>query len=106
MARPKKYPDELIERGIGLAVESERPIARIAHDLRMHPETLRKAGAPGGCAGRAAPSRRDPEVRVGRRGVLRDHAGRVVASGGGLAAGRAHAHHAGSWMRCTTAAPA
>jgi transposase len=41
-ARPKKYPDELIARGIGLALESERPIAHIAADLGMHPETLRK----------------------------------------------------------------
>ena len=39
---PKKYPDELIQRGIRLALESERPIAHIAHDLGMHPETLRK----------------------------------------------------------------
>jgi transposase len=42
MARPTKYPDELIERGIRLALETERPIAHIAHDLGMHPETLRK----------------------------------------------------------------
>ena len=42
MARPKKYPDELIQRGIRLALESDRPIAHIAHDLGMHPETLRK----------------------------------------------------------------
>jgi transposase len=42
MARPKKYPPELIERGIRLALESERPIAHIAHDLGIHPETLRK----------------------------------------------------------------
>jgi transposase len=42
MARPKKYPDELIQRGIRLALESQRPIAHIAHDLGMHPETLRK----------------------------------------------------------------
>jgi transposase len=42
MARPKKYPDELIQRGVRLAVESQRPIAQIAHDLGMHPETLRK----------------------------------------------------------------
>jgi hypothetical protein len=33
MARPKKYPDELVERGIRLALESKRPIAHIAHDL-------------------------------------------------------------------------
>jgi len=42
MARPKKYPPELIERGIRLALESERPIAHIAHDLSIHPETLCK----------------------------------------------------------------
>jgi transposase len=42
MARPKKYPDELIQRGIRLVLESDRPIAHIAADLGMHPETLRK----------------------------------------------------------------
>jgi transposase len=42
MPRGKKYPDELIQRGIRLAMESERPIAHIAADLGMHSETLRK----------------------------------------------------------------
>ena len=42
MARPKKYPDELIARGVRLALESGRPIAHVAADLGMHPETLRK----------------------------------------------------------------
>ena len=42
MSRPKKYPDELIARGVRLALESGRPIARVAHDLGMHPETLRR----------------------------------------------------------------
>ena len=42
MARPKKYPDELVERGVRLALESGRPIAHVAADLGMHPETLRK----------------------------------------------------------------
>jgi transposase len=42
MGRPKKYPDELIERAVRLALESGRPIAHIAADLGMHPETLRK----------------------------------------------------------------
>ena len=42
MPRPKKFPDELVQRGIRLALESERPIAQIAADLGMHPETLRK----------------------------------------------------------------
>ena len=42
MPRPGKYPDELIQRGVRLALESGRPIAHIAEDLGMHPETLRK----------------------------------------------------------------
>ena len=42
MGRPKKYPDELVTRGVRLALESERPIAHIAADLGMHPETLRR----------------------------------------------------------------
>jgi len=42
MARPKKYPDELIQRGVRLALESARPIAHVAADLGIHPETLRK----------------------------------------------------------------
>jgi transposase len=42
MPRPKKYPDELVQRGVRLAVESGRPIAAVARDLGMHPETLRK----------------------------------------------------------------
>jgi len=32
----------LIQRGVRLALESGRPIAHIAKDLGMHPETLRK----------------------------------------------------------------
>ena len=42
MSRPKKYPDELIQRGVRLALESGRPIAHVAQDLGMHPETLRR----------------------------------------------------------------
>jgi transposase len=42
MGRPRKYPEELVERGIRLAVESGRPIAHVAADLGIHPETLRK----------------------------------------------------------------
>ena len=42
MPRPRKYPDELMERGVRLALESGRPVAQIAHDLGMHPETLRR----------------------------------------------------------------
>jgi transposase len=42
MPRPTKYPQELIERGVRLALESERPIAHVADDLGIHRETLRK----------------------------------------------------------------
>lgn len=42
MPRGRKYPQELVDRGVRLALESERPIAQIAADLGMHPEALRK----------------------------------------------------------------
>jgi transposase len=32
----------LIDRGVRLALDSGRPVAQIAKDLGMHPETLRK----------------------------------------------------------------
>ncbi|MDQ3676674.1 MAG: transposase [Actinomycetota bacterium] len=42
MSRPRKYPEELVQRGIRLALDSGRPIAHVAADLGMHPESLRK----------------------------------------------------------------
>jgi transposase len=42
MSRPRKYPEELIERGVRLALESSRPIRHVAADLGIHHETLRK----------------------------------------------------------------
>jgi transposase len=42
MPRPRKYPEELVQRGVRLALEGGRPIAHVAADLGMHPETLRK----------------------------------------------------------------
>src|SRR5947209_11787975 len=42
MPRPKKYPDELIQRGVRLAIESGRPIRHVAADLGVHHETLRR----------------------------------------------------------------
>ena len=42
MAAPKKYPDELMDRGIRLVFESGRPIARVARDLGVSAEALRK----------------------------------------------------------------
>jgi transposase len=43
MPRPRKYPPELIERGVRLALESGRPVAHVAADIGLPSETLRKA---------------------------------------------------------------
>jgi transposase len=43
MPRPRKYPKELIERGVRLAIESGRPVAHVAGDIGLPSETLRKA---------------------------------------------------------------
>ena len=42
MPRGKKYPEELRERAVRLVFESKRPIAHVAHDLGVGPESLRK----------------------------------------------------------------
>ncbi len=42
MPRARKYPQELIDRGIRLVFESGRPVAHVAADLGLPPETLRK----------------------------------------------------------------
>jgi transposase len=42
MSRPRKYPEELLERGARLVFESGRPIAQVAADLGVHREALRK----------------------------------------------------------------
>ena len=42
MPRPRKYPQELIDRGVRLAIESGRPVAHIAAELGLPVETLRK----------------------------------------------------------------
>jgi transposase len=42
MSRPQKYPKELIDRGVRLAIESGRPIAHVAADIGLPAETLRK----------------------------------------------------------------
>jgi transposase-like protein len=68
MARPKKYPDELIARGVRLALESERPIAQIAADLGIASETLR--------ADRATRLSRGARCRL-RRGTLLPHPARA-----------------------------
>ena len=42
MPRPRKYPQELIDRGVRLALESGRPIAHVAAEIGLPAETLRK----------------------------------------------------------------
>ncbi len=42
MSRQRKYPQELIDRGVRLAMESGRPIAHVARDIGLPAETLRK----------------------------------------------------------------
>jgi transposase len=42
MARPRKYPEELLDRGVRVVVESGRPIAHVARDLGVGAESLRK----------------------------------------------------------------
>lgn len=42
MPAKRKYPDELRERGVRLALESGRPIAQVARDLGIQPESLRR----------------------------------------------------------------
>jgi len=41
MPAPRKYPQELRERAVRLARESDRPLAQIAKDLGVHREALR-----------------------------------------------------------------
>ena len=42
MPRPRKFPEELVDRGVRLVLESGRPIAHIAAELGLPSETLRK----------------------------------------------------------------
>ena len=42
MARPRKYPPELLDRGARLVFDSGRAIAHVAKDLGVPSETLRK----------------------------------------------------------------
>jgi transposase len=42
MPRSRKYPQELIDRGVRLAIESGRPVAHVAAEIGLPAETLRK----------------------------------------------------------------
>jgi len=41
MAKGSKYPQEFHERAVRLAREADRPVSDVAHDLGVHPKTLR-----------------------------------------------------------------
>jgi transposase-like protein len=67
MPRARKYPEELIERGVRLALESGRPVAAVARDLGVGHEVLRKrvrqAEADGGLRPTGKPRRpRDAQI--------------------------------------------
>jgi transposase len=67
MPRPRKYPEELVQRGVRLALESGRPIAHVAADLGMSAETLRKrvrqAQADSGARGDLLSTQEREEIR-------------------------------------------
>jgi transposase len=67
MPRPRKYPDELIARGVRLALESGRPIAQVAADLGLGAETLRRrvrqAQADSGARGDLLSTQEREEIR-------------------------------------------
>jgi transposase len=73
MPRPKKYPDELMDRGVRLVLESKRPIAHIATDLGVGAEALRKrvrqADADNGTRPALLTSEEREEIRKLRREV-------------------------------------
>ena len=65
MPSPRKYSEELIQRGIRLAMESGRPIAHVAKDLGLPSETLRKQVRQAEADQGLLPDR--PRVRSARR---------------------------------------
>jgi transposase len=69
--RGKKYPPELLERGVRLALESKRPIAHVAAELGIHPETLRKRvrqdEADSGSRGELLSSQEREEIKMLRK---------------------------------------
>src|SRR5437870_11837687 len=88
MSRPSKYPKELIERGVRLALESERPIAHVAADLGIHPETLRKrvrqAEADSGSRSDLLTAQEREEIRKLRREVFELRRAKESLEGGGV----------------------
>ena len=71
MARRSKYPQELMDRGVRLALESGRPVAQVARDLGIGHEALRKrvrqAEADGGLRPDLPSSEEREEIRKRRK---------------------------------------
>jgi transposase len=71
MPRARKYPEELIERGVRLTLESGRPVAAVARDLGVGHEVLRKrvrqAEADGGLRPDLPSSEEREEIKKLRR---------------------------------------
>jgi transposase len=86
MARPKKYPEELVQRGVALALGGNRPIAHIAQELGIHPETLRKrvrqaeAGEPGKRAVTASAQDREEIRRLRKENTELRRANEILKS--------------------------
>jgi transposase len=74
MPRRSMYPQELMDRGVRLALESGRPVAQIARDLGIGPEALRKrvrrAEADGGLRPDLPTSEEREEIRKLRKEVF------------------------------------
>jgi transposase len=74
MSRPRKYPEELVARGVRLAIESGRPVAHVAKDLGLPSETLRKrvrqAEADGGLRPDLPSSEEREEIKALRKEVF------------------------------------
>jgi len=74
MPRARRYPEELIERGVRLSLESGRPVAAVARDLGVGHEVLRKrvreAGADGGLRADLPTTEEREEVKKLRKEVF------------------------------------
>jgi transposase len=74
MPRARKYPGEVIERGVRLALESGRPVAAVARDLGVGHEVLgkrvRQAEADGGLRADLPTSEEREEIRRLRQEVF------------------------------------
>ena len=74
MARRSKYPQELMDRGVRVALESGRPVAQVARDLGIGPRrcvsACRQAEADGGLRPDLPTSEEREEIRKLRKEVF------------------------------------